>query len=77
MIILKDVPNCKICRLKCHGCAGYGKCTMWKELNNKTVADCTLMASEYYLFEEYLNNPTMQLCKFQHECKSLAKAWLD
>lgn len=73
---MRDTPNCKICKLKCHGCTGYQTCGMRQDLNGFKIEDCTLMASRYYMFKKYLENPSMQLCRFEDECKSVLEAWI-
>ena len=72
---MKSIPNCKICKLKCCGCENYNNCLMRKEIGEYKIEDCIIMASKYYLYEEYLDSPNMRLCKFQDECKSLVEAW--
>jgi len=74
---MKDTPNCKICELKCYGCSFYYGCGMRQGLNKYKVEDCTYMASEYYLFDKYVNKFNMELCKYQKYCQTAAKAWLD
>jgi len=74
---MKDIPNCKVCKLKCCGCTNYSTCVIRKEENGYKVEDCTLIASEHYLFNEYLDNPNMLLCRYQDVCKSLFEAWND
>ena len=73
---MRDKPNCKICTLKCYGCSNYNTCGMRQNLNGSSVEDCTSIASEYYLFNQYLNNPIMQLCNYQDVCKTVVEAWL-
>lgn len=74
---MKDIPNCKICQLKCYGCAGYNTCLMRKGVNGYKIEECSLIASKYYLFDNYLENFSMQLCNYGEVCKSLAEAWLE
>lgn len=73
---MKITPNCKVCKLKCHGCDGYNTCPMRQEINGYKIEDCKLMASKYYLFDKYLNSFIMNLCRYQDECKSVVDAWL-
>ena len=72
---MKEIPNCRICQLKCCGCSGYHTCLMRKGENGHSIEDCSLMASKYYLFEKYLDSQIMKLCKYQDDCKSSAEAW--
>jgi hypothetical protein len=75
---MRDTPNCKICKLKCHGCSSYDRCAMHNEENGYKIEDCDLMASRYYLLDEYLHGAKswiMNLCKFEDDCRSLFKAW--
>jgi hypothetical protein len=72
---MRDIPNCARCKIKCYGCKSYATCLMRQEINGYKIEDCTFVASKYYNFEEYFNNPHMSLCRFQDECKSLIEAW--
>lgn len=73
---MKQIPNCKICKLKCHGCNSYNTCLMRQGLEGDSIEDCKFMASRYYLYDNYLNNYMMRLCRFQDECKNVVDAWL-
>lgn len=73
---MKETPNCKICKLKCHECSGYNTCLMRKGENGHNIEECSLIASKYYLFDKYLKNFNMQLCNYEEVCKSLTEAWL-
>ncbi len=73
---MREIPNCKICKLKCYGCSSYASCGIRQGLYNHKIEECTSMASKYYLFNDYLDSFNMQLCRFQEECKSVVEAWL-
>lgn len=72
---MRDIPSCKACKLKCHGCEGYSTCLMRQEVGGARIEDCGLVVSKYHMYEKYLNNHTIQVCRYHDECKSLAKAW--
>lgn len=73
---MKEIPDCKLCKLKCHGCSGYHTCLMRQEINGHRITDCKLMASKYYLWDKYLDTHNMNLCRYQDECQSAVNAWL-
>lgn len=73
---MRNIPNCKICKLKCCGCSSYATCGIRQNQNGYKIEDCTIMASEHYLFAEYLDSFNMQLCKYQNACRSAVEAWM-